>query len=118
MHYLNPVSLLGTAFQAPLDPRLIQRERKKLLAELELGDGETLNLNGSSFTKNQLLEYFGELEQERIVKYHLAISEDPTLLQFLQTGTIQKDASFKEAVIYTDPGFIEWLSPYFHSTFI
>jgi hypothetical protein len=118
MHYLNPVALLGTAFQPPLDPRLIQRERKKLLAELELSGSDSLTLDGATFTKNELLEYFAELEQERVIKYHLAISEDPVLLRFLHTGTIEEGARYREATIYTDPGFTEWLSPYFYSTFI
>jgi len=118
MQYLNPVSLLGITLQTPLDTKTIQRERKKLLAELELSGGESLELNGRRFTKNELLAYFDELERENIAGYHLAVLEDAVLIKFLQTGEIDQAAAFNDAAIYSDQGFIAWLSPYFYSTFV
>lgn len=86
MQYLSPVSLLGTDFQSPFDAKTIQRQRKKLLAELELTGGEVLELDGRRMTKNEIIDYFEDLAREDIAAYHLAINEDPILLKFLQTA--------------------------------
>ena len=123
MRYLSPASLQIGPFdpkplQTSLDAKTIQRERKKLLAELELSGGESLELNGRLFTKNELLAYFDELEQENIAGYHLAVAEDTVLLKFLQTGAIDEKQAFNDTTIYDDQRFIAWLSPYFYSTFV
>jgi hypothetical protein len=117
MRYLSPNLLFGETLRPPFDTKIIQRERKKLLAELELSGGDSLELNGQSFTKNEILGYFEELQREDIMTYHLVVSEDPVLLRFLSDGAIDERAYFKDADIYQDPGFINWLSPYFRSTF-
>lgn len=117
MHYLSPASFLGNNFQLPLDARALQRERKRLLADLELTGGDTLELQGRPFTKNELIGYFEELQQGNIATWHLTIAEDPVLLRFLQEAAIKAGAVFKEAAVYDDPAFIEWLSPYFRSAF-
>jgi hypothetical protein len=115
MHYLSPATLFGPTFRPPFDIKTIQRERKKLLAELELSGGEVLNHNGQQFTKNELLGYFEELEQENIAYYHSLVNEDAVLVQFLEKKSIVPGARFKEG--YNDPAFITWLSPYFYSAF-
>jgi hypothetical protein len=125
MQYLSPVTLIGPSFQPPFDAKMIQRERKKLLVDLELNGGEILEVNGRRFTKNEIIDYFEELQREDIAAYHQAISEDPVLLKFLQAGSaaegsapsIDEDATFKDTPLYDDPGFIGWVSPYFHSAF-
>ena len=117
MHYLSPASFLGDNFQLPLDARALQRERKRLLADLELTGGDTIELQGRHFTKNELIDYFEALQQGNIASWHLAITEDPVLLRFLQDTTIAPGATFKDTAVYTDPAFIDWLSPYFRSAF-
>jgi len=117
MHYLGPALLFGTNFQLPFDSRTLQRERKKLLAELELTGGDTVELNGRKFTKNELIDYFEELQQENIAAWHLAIAEDPVLLRFLQDAAINAGGLFREAGIYDEPDFITWISPYFRAAF-
>src|ERR1700743_2734904 len=100
MRYVSPAFLFGTAFQLPLDAKMIQRERKKLLAELELGGSDDLDVDGRRFTKNELIDYFEELQHENIAAYHQAVSRDPILLKFLQAGSIDKDAKFSQGPIY------------------
>ncbi|HVU57430.1 MAG TPA: hypothetical protein VHD83_20345 [Puia sp.] len=87
------------------------------MAELELGGGDTLILHGRSFTKNELIDYFEDLQREDIAAYHLVISEDPVLLGFLQYAWIDAGARFRHAGIYHDPNFIRWVSPYFRTAF-
>jgi len=117
MHYLSPVSFLGNALQLPFDTRTLQRERKRLLAELQLAGGDTLEINGRPFTRNALIEYFDELQREDISAWHLAVAQDPVLLRFLQEVRLDKGARFITAETYTDSGFIYWVSPYFLTAF-
>jgi hypothetical protein len=117
MRYLSPTLLFGKNFQLPFDSRTLQRERKKLLAELELTGADALAINGRSFTRNELIDYFEELQQENIATWHLAVADDPVLLRFLQDAAIKAGAFFKDAAIFEDADFIDWISPYFRSAF-
>jgi hypothetical protein len=117
MRYLSPGSLLGDALPQPLDKKAIQLARKKLFAELELSGSDSLDIHGAPFTKNDIIDYFEELQKENISAYHQAIAEDAVLLAFLQDGFIDEGTKFRNAPIYADAGFIGWLSPYFHAAF-
>jgi len=115
MNYLNPLLIFGNNYS--LDSKTLQRERKRLMAELELSGGDALILNGRSFTRNELIGYFEELQQENTAAWHQAIAEDPILLRFLQEATIKAGARFKNADLYDDPAFIAWVTPYFQTAF-
>lgn len=122
MHYINPIAIFGPSFRAPLDPQIVLRQRKKLLAELELSSNNTIGINGHSFTKEELLAWFDELNQPNVAGYHTAITEDPALQKFLQgsanhayTGIDVAAIYNNAATIYNDPAFIAWLGPYFYS---
>lgn len=117
MQYLSPIVILGENFRSTLDPKLLQRERKRLLAELELEATGTLDLFGRSFTKDQLISFFDNLQQDNIPGYHLAIAEDPILLRFLHDAEIEPGATFNDAPIYADPSFLNWISPFFRTAF-
>ena len=117
MHYLSPATFLGTNFQPPFDARVLQRERKRLLAELELTGGDALELNNRSFTKNDLINYFDQLQHDNIAAWHFEVAQDPVLLRFLQEAAIDEGAHFRDASIYRDADFTGWISPYFRSTF-
>jgi len=115
MRYLSPTLFFGDG--VPFDRKDIQRERKKLLAELELNEGGRLELHGVSFTKNELINYFEDLLQEPVAAYHSAIGRDPVLLGFLQDDRIDEWAQFRKDPLYATPGFIGWISPYFYTAF-
>lgn len=117
MRYLSPAFLFGGSLQPPYDKKAVQRERKKLLADLALSGDEGLELNGRHLDKNEIIDYFEELQNDTISSYHAAIADDPVLLTFLQDGRIDEWTWFKDAAIYDDPTFIAWLSPYFYSAF-
>lgn len=117
MRYIPPAQLFGDAFTPPFDKKAIQRERKKLLAELELSGKEGLELNGYRLSRNEIIDYFDELQLDVIGGYHAAIAEDETLLGFLRDGRLDEGTSFGDAAIYDDPGFLTWLSPYFYTAF-
>lgn len=117
MRYIPPAQLFGDAFRPPFDKKAVQRERKKLLAELELIGGEALELNGHRLSRNEIIDYFDELQLDTIALYHAAIAEDETLLGFLRDGRIDEGTFFEVGGIYFDDGFITWLSPYFYTAF-
>jgi len=57
------------------------------------------------------------LQDDTVLQYHAALSKDEVLLAFLEEGVLGEDARFAEAPIYEDPGFINWISPYFDTAF-
>ena len=117
MQYLSPSSLSGEPIVAPLDKKAIQLERKKLFAELELSGETTIEMNGRSFTKNDIIQYYEDLLKEDGLKYHSVVADDPVLLVFLETAYIGRKESFLKNPIYTDEQFIAWVSPYFCHAF-
>jgi hypothetical protein len=117
MRYLSPAFLFGEALQPPFDPKVIQRERKRLLADLELNGSDMLEVKGQVMTKNEIIDFFDALQNEAFAAYHAAVCEDAVLLRFLQDGELTWRNRFKDAGIYKDYGFMEWLSPFFFSAF-
>ena len=118
MQYLSPTSLSGEPIIAPLDKKAIQLERKKLFAELELSGETTIEMNGRSFTKNDIIQYYEDLLKEDGLKYHSIVAEDPILLVFLETAYIGRKENFLKNPEYADEQFINWISPYFCHAFM
>ncbi|OQP48157.1 hypothetical protein A4D02_05400 [Niastella koreensis] len=108
----------GEPIVTTLDKKAIQLERKKLFAELELSGETTIEMNGRSFTKNDIIQYYEDLLKEDGLKYHATVADDPVLLVFLETAHIGRKESFLKNPMYTDAQFINWVSPYFCHAFI
>jgi hypothetical protein len=117
MLYLSPSSLLGEVIPQPFDKKAIQLARKKLLAELELNEGNDLQIRGRSYGKNDIINYFEDLLQDNVLQYHAAISQDKVLLVFLEAADIQPGERFAKNPLYTDPFFIRWISAWFTGSF-
>jgi hypothetical protein len=117
MKYLSPISLFTGILIPPLDRKAIQLGRKKLLAELELAGGNSIEINGKSYDKNEIISYFEELLTENTLEYHTAVSIDKTLIKFLQESKLDPGARFIFQDIYLDNAFIRWISPYFSQSF-
>lgn len=118
MQYLSPASLSGEPIVTPLDKKAIQLERKKLFAELELSGETTIEMNGRSFTKNDIIQYYEDLLKEDGLMYHSVVAEDPILLVFLETAFIGRKENFLKNPVYDEGAFINWISPYFCHAFI
>jgi hypothetical protein len=117
MQYFSPSSLSGETLAAPLDKKAIQLERKKLFAELELSGQTTIEMNGRSFNKNDIIQYYEDLLKEDALKYHAAVAEDPILKVFLENSWIGRKEKFLDNPLYADEQFINWISPYFSHSF-
>jgi len=55
-------------------------------------------------------------EQEKT--FRTCISNDPALSYFLQTGSMRPNATFAKQVIYQDPAFLTFISPYFKEVYV
>ena len=117
MQYLSPSNLLGGSIPTPFDKKSIQLGRKKLLAELELTGGDSIDINGISLTKGNIIDYFEDLLQDNVIDYHNAVEEDAVLKNFLETRTIERGSQFENNSLYHDIHFLQWISPYFQSAF-
>lgn len=118
MKYVNPYQLLATLNGGPLpdfERNTLLLVRKKAFAELELA-GAHLEVDSHTYSKNDLLQLFDSLQDGSQLQYHAAISQDPVLLQFLEDGTI-KGNHFRKAALYDDPGFLDFVSPYFEGVY-
>lgn len=81
--YRSPFHFLPSdALKFPLDPIILLRAKKKLLAELEISDEST-----GDFSKNDLLQWFDHLKQEELL-HHKYIYDHPSLLKFLEEGKV------------------------------
>ena len=118
MRYLSPVSLPGISLVDLTDKKSLQLQKKKLLTELELNADGQLRINDRTLSKNDILQYFDTLEDDTILHYHEAISNDKTLVSFLENSRLPADASFTPSSFYGDAGFIQWISPYFYTAFV
>ncbi|TDX00367.1 hypothetical protein [Dinghuibacter silviterrae] len=116
MRYISPSQLTQEALSAPYDRKVLQREKKKLLAELELSEEEGLTIKGRHFSRNDILAYFDELENPAVADYHAAVEADPPLLAFLQGEGLE--IRFASNPLYDDPAFVAWLSPFYFTSFI
>lgn len=91
--------------------------RKKLLAELELRNADSMEIHNQSFTKSDLIDYCEDLQRENVVGYHKAIEADRVLLGFLEDSLMDRGDHFGENDLYSDEGFIRWISPGFYASF-
>jgi hypothetical protein len=117
MRYLSPASLLDSPLPNPPDSKWLLLQRKKLLTELELGTDGTVTIKNRSLSKSDILDYFDTLQNDTALHYHQAIGNDKLLVDFLEDGLLPTEASFARSSLYDDISFIQWISPYFYTSF-
>jgi len=117
MQYISPSILLKDVSAAPTDKKNLTLAKKKMLAELELNGGTTITFNNKEFTKNDIINYFDNAQQDESLAYHVAIANDVFLLKFLENNVLENRHGFAKNELYSDPAFIDWVSPYFFTSF-
>ncbi|MFT5779988.1 MAG: hypothetical protein ACI837_002949 [Crocinitomicaceae bacterium] len=116
--YHSPLLLLKNFGIDPLDfdESSLSLLRKRLLLELELSKNQTLKVNSSVYTKNDILVLFASFEKTSKLNFHLIIERTPFLQNILSarsSNDIQKepiDLKFDSEV--EEIGFINFISPY------
>lgn len=115
--YVSPLALAGTANGDIQDRRGLQLAKKRMLAELELSGETTLQLNGQAFSKNDIVIFFDELSGQGTLDFHIAVAKDKVLQTFLEKAELLPLDKFLPEPLYSDPAFIDWISPYFCFSF-
>lgn len=74
--------------QLGLDPLNLSQEslsqrRKELFLELQLSESQTIQINGTEFTKNDIIQNFEELSSEDL-SFHVEILKHKELIHFLE----------------------------------
>lgn len=113
--YRSPIRLAGLEPATSYDKQALSLAKKKMLAELELGDGHAIVVDGTELNRQDIIRLFDELGNEQRLQFHLAISNDPALAHFLETGTLpaSKPYSWQQNELYDTPAFRSFVSPYF-----
>lgn len=124
-HYLNPFELLnvieendlGDISEGFLEPKTLQRLRRRLLQEIELEDG-TLSWMGGGLVvdRSRAISVCDELGSEDIARYHWIVFMNDPLLDFLSKGChehflVNVGASPLDVIgeLESDEGFRQWL---------
>ncbi|MBS1563991.1 MAG: hypothetical protein JST39_06355 [Bacteroidetes bacterium] len=117
MQYISPLHVIEVPAGSTPDKKDILLAKKKLLAELELNDGQSVDVNGKSFSKNDIIRFFDDLQQASDLSWHNAIYQDKVLLRFLEYNILEKNDRFADNPLYQEPAFIDWIGPYYSHSF-
>lgn len=89
--YINPFEVFPIEFDgelSKLDPKTIQRAKKRLLGEIELNDGKVEWLENQEVDRARALALEDELYDEVKRRFHWTVFENKQLLRFLTRGEI------------------------------
>jgi hypothetical protein len=120
MKYVNPFLFLPDLAEdgdVLVDRRALAVQKKKLLAEIELSDRKTVEINGAELNKNDILNLFDKLANTTDLQFHQAIANDEALSHFLAEGYFDSKEQFADNELYDDPLFIHFISPYYEEVF-
>ncbi len=90
--YVNPFETLqieNVESVDKLDLKLVNRQKSRLLQEIELNDGKVGWLNDRPLDKSHALSVVDEIDDLAKRRYHWAIFQNKCLLRFLTNGDLQ-----------------------------
>ncbi|MEO7311707.1 MAG: hypothetical protein ABIX01_14985 [Chitinophagaceae bacterium] len=117
IHYISPLLMLNLDGKTSFDKKDLLLAKKKMLAELELSGGTTIDFKGKAFSKNDIVVFFDQLHQTEELAFHQAVAADTTLLHFLEGRGLLLLHRFAQQPLYLQAAFIEWISPWFAFAF-
>ncbi len=117
MQYISPFIALNITDFDTFDKSNLTLAKKKLLAELELSPTNTVLVSGQEMSKNDVIKWFDNFPNSSELAFHRDIAKDKTLLSFLENGVLDANTRFLETPVYHDEAFIEFISPYFSSSY-
>jgi hypothetical protein len=113
MHnYINPIELLNLEVEisSGMNSLSIRKAKKTLLAEIELGDSNTISYMGLELTKADCLWAIDELDDREKKDFHLFIYQNKDLHNFLVHGDVGFFKNYKVESIYKLPEFVDFIS--------
>ena len=111
MSYLDPYQLLQLEVEAPseIEPAMLKRAQRKLLAEFELSGEAVVKVHGVELDKSTALKLVEELRDPDRAALHWQVHQDPQLQLFLKEPTYQHPDSIPDL----QPGpFQDFIGPY------
>jgi hypothetical protein len=118
MPYSSPFTTLGVEDIGHIsDKNALNLAKKKLLAEIDLSNTQTILRGKREMTKDDVLKAFDTIGSINNWQYHRAIANDKVLLNFLENYKLEKDQQFMDMDIYDKDDFIEFISPYFSEAY-
>jgi hypothetical protein len=118
MPYTSPFTTLGVEDIGHIsDKNALNLAKKKLLAEVDLSNTQTILRGKREMTKDDVLKAFDAIGTMGNWEHHRAVAQDTVLLNFLETYKLDKDQQFKDTDIYENDDFIEFISPYFSEAY-
>lgn len=126
--YVNPLELLQLSQDEALEslnPKSVQRARKALLQEIELEEGRISWMPGLVIDRSRAIAICEDLNNARITRFHQYVRLNPSLLAFLQTGSLDhflvdeatSPIEFIERLEDDKDGFSSWLSVCFSAQY-
>jgi hypothetical protein len=92
--------------------------KKRLLAEIDLSQTQTVWVGSIEMTKNDVLKWFEALTQSGELGFHAMIARDRVLLDFLEKQRLEAGAFFNwDLTENEDDHFISFVSPYYKTSF-
>lgn len=115
MNYINPFDLLNIQSEnlSDIDSSTIRRAKKKLLADIELSDNDTIDHNGIELTKSDCIRAVDDLDHKDKNEFHYFIFKNPDLNSFLSSGDLRFFKTYKSESIYKLSEFLDFISPFF-----
>lgn len=115
MHYINPYELLVITPEnlSEVDSATIKRAKKKLLAEIELGDTDSIIHQGIELNKSDCIRAIDDLDNKDKSEFHFFIYQHKHLKRFLTTGKISFFDNYQAESIYKLPEFLDFISQFF-----
>ena len=118
MRYISPILLLNLPAADTYEKRDLLIAKRRMLAELEMAGGVSLEVMGREMSKHEILQLFDQAGEQPFLSYHLAILADKGLSQFLAgNGSGESPMPFADNLLYNNADFIEWASPYYYEVF-
>lgn len=118
MRYSSPLKLFPELDQTGIKPdaSFLINLKKRMLAEFQLNEEKPLFLNGTYYSKDDLLQLLERLKEGDVFSFHLKIWNDKNLLNFLENNVLPQNIPDWES-LKQEESFIRFVSPYFSETF-
>ncbi len=120
MHYINPYELLEITPEnlSDVNSATIKRAKKKLLAEIELGDTDTIIHQDIELNKSDCIRAIDDLDNKDKSEFHFFIYQHKHLKRFLTSGKISFFDNYQAESIYKLPEFLDFISQFFRNNTI
>jgi hypothetical protein len=110
MKFVNPYEVLE--LDTP-DNSEVKKAKRRKLTEFDLSDDGSIEFKNLKIQKADFLKATDELDNEQKSQFYWSIKNNPELSNFLSSGDTWFFANYQTQRIFSNPDFIEFVSPYF-----